>query len=69
MATCEVCGNDYQPALEITHGDRSGTFDSLECAAHEFAPTCATCGVRILGHGTRRGGQVYCCTHCAEQAG
>ncbi len=68
MATCDVCGNDYEPVLEITQGDRSGTFDSLECAAQEFAPMCATCGVRILGHGTGHDGQVYCCTHCAEQA-
>ena len=43
MATCEVCGNEYDKTFEITRGDETGTFDSFECAIHAMAPTCAHC--------------------------
>lgn len=69
MAVCDTCGNDYDKAFTITRGHESGTFDSFECAAHAMAPTCALCGVRILGHGVEGDGQVYCCAHCARRAG
>ncbi|HLR95602.1 MAG TPA: hypothetical protein VK053_13835 [Jiangellaceae bacterium] len=69
MATCDTCGNDYDKAFTITRGNESGTFDSFECAAHAMAPTCAFCGVRILGHGIEDAGQIYCCAHCARRAG
>ena len=70
MATCEVCGNDYDRAMEIRIGGAEArTFDSFECAIHALAPTCDTCGVRIVGHGQQAGGRFFCCSHCAEHAG
>ena len=69
MATCDTCGNDYDKAFTLTQGERSGTFDSFECAAHAFAPTCAHCGCRILGHGVEAGDTIYCCAHCASRSG
>ena len=56
MATCEVCGNDYDKAMEITVGGEAHTFDSFECAIHALAPTCAHCGCRIIGHGVEADG-------------
>lgn len=69
MATCDMCGNDYDKTFTVTQGDRSGTFDSFECAIHAFAPTCAHCGCRILGHGVEAGDSMYCCAHCAQESG
>ncbi|MBB0990545.1 hypothetical protein ACIQCV_11170 [Dietzia maris] len=69
MATCDTCGNDYDKAFTITQGDRSGTFDSFECAAHAMAPTCSHCGCRILGHGVEADGAIFCCAHCAGHQG
>lgn len=66
MATCEACGNEYDQPITVTQGDRSGVFDSFECAAHVMAPTCSHCGVRILGHGVQVDGATYCCAHCAR---
>ena len=69
MAKCDTCGNDYDKAFTLTQGDRSGTFDSFECAAHAMAPTCSHCSCRILGHGVEVDGTIYCCAHCAEHSG
>ncbi len=69
MATCDVCGNDYDKAFTITRGDRSGTFDSFECAISAMAPQCANCGVKIIGHGVEDADQMYCCAHCARHEG
>ncbi|WP_077488121.1 hypothetical protein [Sinomonas mesophila] len=69
MATCDICGNDYDKAFTLTQGDRSMTFDSFECAIHAFAPTCAHCGCRVLGHGVESGAGIFCCAHCAEATG
>jgi hypothetical protein len=69
MAVCDVCGNDYDKAFEVTMGSRTHTFDSFECAIHALAPTCATCGVRIPGHGLEKGDRIFCCGHCAESQG
>jgi hypothetical protein len=69
MAVCDVCGNDYDKAFEITREGRTGTFDSFECAIHAMAPTCEHCGCRIIGHGVEGGGRIFCCAHCAERAG
>ena len=69
MATCEVCGNDYDKAMEITLGGETRTFDSFECAIDALAPACAHCGCRIIGHGHEAGGSMYCCAHCAGQEG
>lgn len=69
MATCEVCGNEYDKAMEITREGKTRVFDSFECAVHALAPTCGHCGVRILGHGIEAGGAMFCCAHCAESQG
>lgn len=69
MATCEVCGNDYDKSFTVTMAGQPHTFDSFECAISRLAPTCAHCGCRIVGHGVESRGVVYCCAHCAEHAG
>lgn len=69
MAICEVCGNDYDKAFEVTMRGNTHTFDSFECAMHALAPVCAHCGVRIAGHGVEQGDRIFCCAHCAGQEG
>lgn len=69
MATCEVCGNDYDKSFELVTGDGRHVFDSFECAIHALAPSCEQCGCRIVGHGVEAGGSFYCGAHCAHQAG
>jgi hypothetical protein len=69
MATCEVCGNDYDKTMEITRGGETHVFDSFECAVHALAPTCAHCGCKIIGHGIEAGASMFCCAHCAEASG
>ncbi len=69
MAICDVCGNDYDKAFEITMDGRTHTFDCFECAISRLAPQCAQCGVRIVGHGVEQGADIYCCAHCASRAG
>jgi len=32
-------------------------------------PTCADCGIRIVGHGLERDGTFFCCATCAERKG
>jgi hypothetical protein len=60
MATCEVCGNDYDKAFTVTRAGKGHMFDSFECAH---------CGCRVVGHGSEHAGRVYCCAHCAKHAG
>jgi hypothetical protein len=69
MATCETCGNNYDKAFQVTMNGVSHTYDSFECAIHALAPTCAHCGIRIVGHGLEANGTFYCCDHCAEHEG
>ncbi len=69
MARCETCGNDYDKAFEVMRGGERHTFDSFECAIHMMAPTCAHCGMRIIGHGIEAGPEMYCCANCAKQGG
>lgn len=69
MATCDVCGNEYDKPITVTQGGRSGVFDSFECVAHAMAPSCDHCGCRILGHGVETQNAVYCCANCARTAG
>jgi len=69
MATCEVCGNDYDKAFQVRTGGEDHTFDSFECAIHALAPTCSHCSCRIIGHGVEVDGQIFCCAHCASQEG
>jgi nitrite reductase/ring-hydroxylating ferredoxin subunit len=69
MALCEVCGNDYEKSFEVTVGGASHVFDSFECAIHALAPHCTHCGCRVVGHGVEAGDMIFCCAHCAAQAG
>ena len=69
MAVCEVCGNDYDKALEVRAGGAVHTFDSFECAIQALAPTCTHCGCRVIGHGVEANGSIFCCAHCAQQEG
>jgi nitrite reductase/ring-hydroxylating ferredoxin subunit len=69
MAVCEVCGNDYDKAFEVTMGGRTRVFDSFECAIHALAPVCAHCGCKIVGHGVESNGRIFCCAHCASHEG
>ncbi len=71
MATgqCEHCGNTYDKAFEVRMNGGSHVFDSFECAIQALAPVCSHCGLRIIGHGVEAEGAIYCCAHCAQQAG
>jgi hypothetical protein len=69
MATCDMCGNEYDKAFTIAFPDRKGTFDSFECAIHALAPTCAHCGCRIIGHGVENEQGMFCCASCARMSG
>ena len=68
-SACEVCGNEYDKPLEIVREGTSHYFDSFECAIQALAPTCAHCECRIIGHGVEADGTMYCCAHCAAEAG
>jgi hypothetical protein len=67
--SCEVCGNQYDKAFEVSMAGRRHVFDSFECAIQALAPRCAHCGCRVIGHGTEAAGRTYCCAHCAHQSG
>jgi hypothetical protein len=69
MAVCDVCGNDYDKAFQVTQGGKAKTFDSFECAIQAMAPRCAHCQCAIIGHGVEAGGTIYCCAHCAKHSG
>lgn len=69
MGTCETCGNNYDKTFEVTKAGKTHTFDSFECAIHALAPTCAHCGIRIVGHGLEADSKFFCCDHCAEREG
>jgi hypothetical protein len=69
MPVCEVCGNDYDKAFEVTVAGGTHTFDSFECAIHALAPVCSHCGCKIVGHGVEADGRIFCCAHCAGEEG
>jgi hypothetical protein len=69
MATCEVCGNDYDKSFTVAMNGANHTFDSFECAIQALAPGCAHCGCRIVGHGVEVGDRYFCCASCARQEG
>ena len=71
MAICEICGNDYDKAFKVipVGSEQAHVFDSFECAIQALAPTCARCGLRIVGHGVEADGAFYCCAHCAHEVG
>jgi hypothetical protein len=66
---CETCGNEYDKAFQVTLQGVTHTFDCMECAIQAMAPTCARCGLRIIGHGVEADGTIYCCAHCAKKRG
>lgn len=68
MATCEVCGNDYDKSFEVVAAGQRHVFDSFECAIHRVAPVCEHCGCAVIGHGHEVDGRFYCCAHCARAA-
>jgi hypothetical protein len=63
---CDVCGNDYDKAFQITRLGVTKSFDSFECAIHAMAPRCAHCDCAIVGHGVETPEAIYCCAHCAH---
>jgi len=69
MATCEMCGNQYDKSFEIIINGQRHVFDSFECAIQAVAPTCDHCACRIIGHGVEVADRMFCCAHCAESAG
>ncbi len=69
MNVCEVCGNRYDKAFQVTRQGVTHVFDSFECAIQALAPTCDHCGCRVIGHGVEKDNVIYCCAHCAEQKG
>jgi len=68
VARCDVCGNDYDKSFQILDGS-THTFDSFECAIEALAPRCAHCNCRVIGHGVEAHDRIFCCAHCAQQAG
>jgi hypothetical protein len=68
MATCEVCGNDYDKSFQVVAAGIPHTFDSFECAIHAMAPICEHCKCKIVGHGVEVGEHFFCCAHCAKEA-
>jgi len=69
MARCEVCGNDYDGAFQVILAGQTHTFDSFECAIYALAPTCEHCDCKVIGHGVQVNSAIYCCAHCAKEAG
>ncbi len=69
LGPCAVCGNVYDKAFEVVRGGERHVFDCFECAVHALAPTCEQCECRIIGHGMEKAGRMFCCAHCAEEAG
>ena len=70
MAQCEVCGNEYDKAFQLTTaGGRTHTFDSFECAIQLCAPQCAHCNCKVIGHGIEAEDAFFCCAHCARAYG
>jgi hypothetical protein len=67
--SCEVCGNEYDKAFEISMAGKRHVFDSFECAIQALAPRCAHCGCRVIGHGTEAGDRTFCSAHCAHTSG
>jgi len=69
MPICEVCGNDYDKAFELTLAGREHVSDSFECAIHALAPQCDHCHCKIIGHGVEANARYYCCARCAKAEG
>ena len=68
MATCEVCGNDYDKSFELFAAGTRHTFDSFECAIQAMAPACEHCKCKVIGHGMEVNGRFFCCAHGVREA-
>jgi hypothetical protein len=68
MTPCEVCGNEYDKAFQVTAAGITHVFDSFECAIHKLAPRCEHCGCAIVGHGMEPAGRFCGCGTCARRA-
>jgi hypothetical protein len=69
MGRCEVCGNEYDKAFDVTMRGERHVFDSFECAILALAPACEHCRCKIVGHGVEAAGRMFCCANCAKMAG
>lgn len=69
MGQCVTCGNEYDKSFEVIAEGKRYVFDSFECAIQKLAPKCSHCACRIIGHGAEADGKMFCCAHCASQAG
>jgi hypothetical protein len=69
MPRCDSCGNEYDKTFEVVLAGERHVFDSFECAIHTLAPRCEHCSCRVIGHGVEADGSIYCCAHCAHEAG
>lgn len=69
MATCELCGNDYDKSFQVVLDGKSHVFDCFECAIQALAPVCEHCGCKLVGHGLEAEGKYYCCASCARMSG
>jgi hypothetical protein len=67
MAVCIIAAMITTNRFRSLWAGKTHTFDSFECAV--YAPSCAHCGVKIIGHGLEKEGTVYPCDHCAEAKG
>jgi hypothetical protein len=65
VGQCEVCHNADDRTFEVVMNATRHTFDTFQCAIDALAPTCETCGSRIVGHGVNDNHHLYCCAHCA----
>jgi hypothetical protein len=45
MASCEVCGNEYDKVFVVEAAGARHIFNSFECAIHALAPICEHCHV------------------------
>ncbi len=72
MAKCDCCGDEVSEGgvLKVEYAGKVGEFCCVQCAIHGMTPpTCAMCGVTILGHTVEKEGKIYCCSHCAGEMG
>ncbi len=67
MATCEVCGYQYDQTFELWLGGETEILDNVERAFYDVAPRCEQCDRRIFGRGIETGGIFFCCVHCARE--
>jgi Rieske Fe-S protein len=61
--------SDGDVAFEVVKDGEAHTFDSFECAIQALAPICTHCSCRVIGHGVESDGRIFCCAHCAAEAG